>query len=487
MTPCNDKDSQRFTFYSQSFDPLWEKIKREIKPVLNSSTCLALDEKSSDIIVDKNCSGKKNQAFLYAPESQRVMLGSKPGYCLDDDGSEYGNLYAHPCHSGKNQKFYVDDKGRLHGLEKEYCLDMDVTNQNNLRMAPCTAAKNQKFTYGKSFRTPTSPVSLNSDATLCKLHTFFLSITKHTWFVCTSFAYPFLVCVHAGWEVKADKNIHLSTCSGAVTQDFIYVNGTAHGSEHIISMTGDGCLEEDISAGSSRKVRMGSTCSNEGRHTWYPDAIGRLLNRHSPGYCLDHDAQKNLVMALCSAEPSQRFFYPNSFPVAVASPRSTFAKRQEINGLYSGNNSGLFGKETRTILRYRHPDQVQRNLCPYYDPSFSFDYTMQNYQLSTKYVLEVEYTEEMEHLLTDSSRPSKTLVIKRPKESNGFYRLGDIAGNDIERPFKALMVKATEGSILERPVDFTMIWDGSVGRTENTTAATASGSFWRVSQNVCCV
>ena len=99
---------------------------------------------------------------------------------MDENGNEEGtvyplissssaigarNLYLYGCHSGNNQKFFVDDKGRLHSRADGKCVH--VHTDNNLFVRDCSDDDEQRFIYPKSFKTVLSPVTPYADQTKC--------------------------------------------------------------------------------------------------------------------------------------------------------------------------------------------------------------------------------------------------------------------------------------------------------------------------------
>lgn len=224
-------------------------------------------------------------------------------------------------------------------------------------------------------------------------------------------------------------------------------------------------------------------CDDEtDRQKWYLDAIGRIRSRKDSFLCLGlNKTSNNLLMETCNDSLSQRFSFPNSFPIVSTDTRTAFAKRQELNSIYGEVDQQVYGEETRSILRYQHPDQVQRNLCPYWERNYAFTYTMQNYQVSTGSVIELKYTDEMTPLLyggssfdlnsTASFMVSKPLNVLRPKQKEGYFRLGDYVSNDPDDVYSAVLVSAELGSVLKKPDDYELVW--------NVTVASITGAFWK--------
>ncbi|CAB9519117.1 Cupin superfamily protein [Seminavis robusta] len=241
---------------------------------------------------------------------------------------------------------------------------------------------------------------------------------------------------------------------------------------------GAGCLTDQSTGG--RNIFFGP-CGTDNNQKWYMDAQGRLHSRIDEIKCLDlNKTNDNLYMEACSDSFSQRFSYPNSFPIVTTNARTAYNRRQQLNRIYGTADQHVYGKDSRSIIRYNHPDQVRRNLCPYWESSFSFKYTMQNYALSTSSVIEVKSTSEMDQLLLDESRVTsgvtKVLVVKRPKLQTGYFRLGDYASNKKVGFHSSLLVKGADGTVLKEPTNFVLVWNGTGG---DAATPTSSGSFWK--------
>merc|ERR1719473_1355534 len=87
---------------------------------------------------------------------------------MDYDFSENGrhNVYAHPCHSGQNQKWYfTPDKQVKNQQDEGKCLDLctDEACDDNVYMATCHDGANQKWSFDKDSRI----VSDYNDGKMC--------------------------------------------------------------------------------------------------------------------------------------------------------------------------------------------------------------------------------------------------------------------------------------------------------------------------------
>jgi Vacuolar protein sorting-associated protein 62 len=146
-------------------------------------------------------------------------------------------------------------------------------------------------------------------------------------------------------------------------------------------------------------------------------------------------------------------------------------KRAEINKIYNQDyDTSKYGGETRTILRYDHTDGQRRNLCPYHNSTMILPYKMGNYKISKRSgYIEVKSVgvAQMDFVYGGPMTTSYFINIKRPREEDGYYRLGDVAfGVDPLGPkgqlMEALIVKAS-GDILMPPVRYEQIWNDYAG------------------------
>lgn len=436
MEDCGGKDSQRFFPLPSGF-PVPHSV---VQPYYDTGLCWDIDSAEQKNLHLSKCDGTAKQSFFYVPESEKIVGPS--GSCLDNEG---GNVLLHECKRGAmDQKWFVDDKGRLHSSSDGRCLEINA-NDNSIRLQQCSEEATQRFIYAESFVTVTSPVAPFADLSKC-------------------------------WEVDQEtKNVHLNVCSSTKSQDYFYIPE----SEHIMIASGEGCLDFDTV---SKNVKA-NLCHQKDNQKWYFDAIGRIHSRQDDALCLGEDKKDkgNLRMELCSDSLSQRFSFPNSFPIVSTDARTAYAKRLELNGFYGETNRQVYGEKTRSILRYQHPDQVQRNLCPYWESGYEFKYTMQNYKISTSSMIEVMYTGAMKQLLHGGSTFSvnstvpflvtKTLNVLRPKQVNGYFRLGDFVSNSANGVHSAPLVKGGLGTAIKKPEDFELVW--------NVTSATTIGAFWK--------
>lgn len=85
---------------------------------------------------------------------------------VSSSGDPNRNVYFGTCHSGSNQKWFIDNRQRIHSHQDNMCLDVD-TSTKNLRMNGCSNELTQTFSYAKSFVTATSPVLLSADLSKC--------------------------------------------------------------------------------------------------------------------------------------------------------------------------------------------------------------------------------------------------------------------------------------------------------------------------------
>ena len=146
----------------------------------------------------------------------------------------------------------------------------------------------------------------------------------------------------------------------------------------------------------------------------------------------------------------------------VASPKTAFELRESINDILANPSNDKFGAETRSIARYQHPDQVRRNMCPYWNASFVLNYTMEAYQVSTNNsFIEITATTQFEDIYSSpNTEGTHLLTVKRPTVPPGYFSVGDVAFTvtDVQ---SALLIKATEGDILMEPVDYNLVWENS--------------------------
>lgn len=142
---------------------------------------------------------------------------------------------------------------------------------------------------------------------------------------------------------------------------------------------------------------------------------------------------------------------------AQASSEHAFQVRENLNAMYGELNTGKYGAETRTTMRYN--PGVAENLCVYYDKGQTIQYTMGNWELSTGY-LEPKVTYDMEWIYDSATQgEGNYLNIKRPITPKGYYRLGDVAYMEGTSPAGAVVVKAVGEGILVKPADFEEVWN----------------------------
>jgi Vacuolar protein sorting-associated protein 62 len=153
-----------------------------------------------------------------------------------------------------------------------------------------------------------------------------------------------------------------------------------------------------------------------------------------------------------------------------------YQKRQEINDMYGLLDTKKYGHETRTIVRYIHPDGKKRNLCVRFEAGQVFNYTLENYQLSTGSYLESKFTTDMEWVFKSATQGSgaEQLNIKRPVVPEGYYRFGDVAFVPGTTPQPALVVKAMNEAILKPPTDYKEVWNDKSTKGEKY----AKSSVW---------
>ncbi|CAB9525331.1 PbH1 [Seminavis robusta] len=291
---CDDKDSQRLVL-PESF-PVSTSI---IKPFNNANLCWGLASDNTNMMI-VSCSSSQN--FFFVPESGRI-IHLPSGKCVDDAGNGGRNVYLGSCHNGNNQKFFVDDKARIHTRRDGKCID--INTDNNLFVKDCNDDDSQRFIYPISFKTILSPVTPYADQTKC-------------------------------WDIGG-INLYLHPCHKGRNQDFVYIPST----EQIMAGHGTGCLTDESSGG--RSVFFG-TCGTGNNQKWYMDAQGRLHSRIDEIKCLDlNKSNNNLYMEVCNDSFSQRFSYPNSFPIVTTNARTAYDRRQELNRIYGTVDRHIYG------------------------------------------------------------------------------------------------------------------------------------------------
>lgn len=73
--------------------------------------------------------GGWNQKFSYNSKTEQIKTGDK---CWDYN-LETGNLYGRSCHQWSNQKWYIDDLGRIRSKRDHKCVDIRNGNDMYLR------------------------------------------------------------------------------------------------------------------------------------------------------------------------------------------------------------------------------------------------------------------------------------------------------------------------------------------------------------------
>eukprot|EP00928_Gymnodinium_smaydae_P037786 TRINITY_DN26188_c0_g6_i1.p1 TRINITY_DN26188_c0_g6~~TRINITY_DN26188_c0_g6_i1.p1 ORF type:complete len:2649 (+),score=321.37 TRINITY_DN26188_c0_g6_i1:44-7948(+) len=107
---------------------------------LYNGNCLAADFSGTNV-KGYTCSRKKNQRWYW--EGERLRVESHPGKCLDMSSDK--NIYMHPCRSGSNQKFYIDEVDRLRiRRDGNLCLDFKPSD-GNVYMHACHRGHNQMW------------------------------------------------------------------------------------------------------------------------------------------------------------------------------------------------------------------------------------------------------------------------------------------------------------------------------------------------------
>lgn len=108
-------------------------------------------------------SDAEDQANATRPAALTQLFLCSPFVAPPDDSN---NVHFWPCHTKKNQQWFIDDKHRLHSRESGQCVDIDPDGKN-LRMKKCSDDDSQRFIYAASFVTATSPVAPYSDLSKC--------------------------------------------------------------------------------------------------------------------------------------------------------------------------------------------------------------------------------------------------------------------------------------------------------------------------------
>ena len=170
--------------------------------------------------------------------------------------------------------------------------------------------------------------------------------------------------------------------------------------------------------------------------------------------------------ATSSAIPSSLAKHTRRLAELKPSAEFAYEKRKYLNDVYGVRDTGVYGDQSRSIARYRHPDGKPRNLCVYSNESHVFNYSMRNYQLSTDAYIEMKNADEMDVVFDGNKQGNGTKIkVQRPKpQSDGFYPLGDAAFLDDQAPSPLVLVKGIGEQVLKPPKNYTEIWkdNGSI-------------------------
>lgn len=255
---------------------------QEIKHPFYPGKCADLSlggSSKGNLYLYHECHGGWNQKFSYNSKTEQIKTGDK---CWDYN-LETGNLYGRSCHQWSNQKWYIDDLGRIRSKRDHKCVDIRNGNDMYLRDC-CDSCEGQRWFRPDGFPNPRSEIKPFYDKSMC---------------------------LDFDWK----QNIILWKCHSGRNQQFIYSKNT----ERIFVTSGPGCLDESL-GGQPGNVQI-HQCHGGSNQKWYWDDLGRIRNRRDSSRCLESAAKgqgANMQMAKCSNSDRQRFLTPKAYPTKLS-------------------------------------------------------------------------------------------------------------------------------------------------------------------------
>lgn len=226
----------------------------------HSQQCLDYNYNTHNVFMH-NCHSGTNQKWYMDNERLTTDYDDK---CLDMDYNN-NNVYMHGCHGGSNQQWYFDGEDLKTRYDASKCLDMNP-NGGNIHVHACHGGNNQKFYY-------THPISA---AYASKVKSAYTS-----------------KCMDHN-----NGNIFFNDCNDHNSQKF-YMAGWA-----LKSYFGDKCV--DYHYGDQDNVAMWE-CHGGSNQQWYFD--GKHLKTNKNDKCLDvHMENHNVYMHTCHSGSNQDFY-----------------------------------------------------------------------------------------------------------------------------------------------------------------------------------
>ncbi|CAB9519116.1 RICIN [Seminavis robusta] len=260
----------------------------QIRPVFKTGNWCVDRHHDTQNLYLQVCHQHSNQKFTYHASTQEIKVD---GRCMDDNIEDTGrNVYAHPCHGKKNQKWRTDNKGRIQGLHDYKCLD--VTPGGNLYVRGCcNNCEGQRWYVPQHFPTTNSEIHPVLNSAAC-------------------------------WDVGGTgKNLYVyGSCHNGNNQQYYY----SPYSERIFLplAEGSGCLDENPGDGNV----YATGCHHGTNQKWWMDSYGRIRNRRDTSRCMEQNSgDNNLRMVGCNDNDNQRFIFPHgTFPIATSQVKPFF-------------------------------------------------------------------------------------------------------------------------------------------------------------------
>lgn len=221
--------------------------------------------------------------------------------CLDYNGGN-NNVYMHACHTGSNQKWYMDNE-QLKTNYNNKCLDMHLGN-NNVYMHACHNGANQQWFFdGEDLKTRAADskcLDYNYNNGNIYMHGCHGGANQKFYYAHpANAAYASKVKSKFGSQCMeiGNDNIHFAVCNDQESQKF-YLDGW-----ELKSYFSDKCADYHYG---NDNVYM-HACHGGTNQQWYFD--GQQMKTNYNNKCLDlHMGNGNVYMHNCHSGSNQQFY-----------------------------------------------------------------------------------------------------------------------------------------------------------------------------------